>query len=222
MEMKNLENELKNKYNKLLTNSLKELETPEGLKNALSFHGRKYIKNEKELLNKYIIKQYEKRLNTELTLLTRVNKIKPYKIGNKFSITICWAKSRMWGNNPQAELNIFKGEIGEYKTYKSDRITGCGYCKESTATAEVLNQDAKILHDMYKIKNNANIKEKNTHDINTKLFGYGSGYNELPKFEGGVGITCHIDILKKLGFEVEHISNTTNTDTYLITKVKVV
>ena len=58
---------------------------------------------------------------------------------------------------------------------------------------------------MYKIKNDS--PEKKNHD----LFGYGSGYFELPAFEGGVGIECHVDILKRLGFKVTKTGNNTTT-----------
>ena len=46
--------------------------------------------------------------------------------------------------------------------------------------------------------------------------GYGSGYGVIPKFESGVGVSCHERILKRLGFKMESISNTDSTNVYII------
>lgn len=44
-------------------------------------------------------------------------------------IHIEWKKSRTWGNNP-----VIENHYGE----KCCNVSGCGYCKESTALADVL------------------------------------------------------------------------------------
>lgn len=44
-------------------------------------------------------------------------------------IHIEWRKSRTWGNNP-----VIENHCGE----KCCSVSGCGYCKESTALADVL------------------------------------------------------------------------------------
>jgi len=54
--------------------------------------------------------------------------------------------------------------------------------------------------------------------MNVSLFGYGSGYGVLPKFDGGVGVSCHQGIMEKLGLHMETITSTKTTDVYMIRK----
>ena len=118
----------------------------------------------------------------------------------EFVITVSWIKSPTWGYNPRAETSTGR----EYKS-----ISGCGYDKLSTATGEALADNYSIMKVLYALKDaNPDLK-------NNDLFGYGAGYGILPYFEGGVGIDCHVNILKKLGFDVHHINNK-NTDVLII------
>jgi hypothetical protein len=82
---------------------------------------------------------------------------------------------------------------------------GYGYDKHSTALAKILNLHDTILRKMYLAK------DKKIKESNSDALGYGAGYGVLPYFEGGVGSSCHVKILRGLGYEV-----TEGNDVYVI------
>lgn len=203
VEYKMLEKKLREETNE---NINKWLVKP--LEQKKSFFNKKYKVNEEKKINKYIKKYFEGFLIPQLKQLEVVAKAEDFKSGDKISLTIEWAKSSMYGNQAIAFLS------SDVITTQSVKTGGCGYDKESTATAQVLNEHLPLLKLMYdKKENNINIDNKT-------LFGYGSGYRTLPSFEGGVGISCHKNIIKNLGLEWEHLNSTKTTDTYLIIKQK--
>lgn len=112
-------------------------------------------------------------------------------------ITIDWFRSATWGMNPEAEV-IVRYDNGYSEEFSSERIGGCGYDKESTATGQALNQCIALMKELYLLK------DSNINASNNSCIGYGAGYGVLPYFEGGVGFSCHRNILEKLGFTYEH------------------
>lgn len=128
----------------------------------------------------------------------------------EITISIEWKKSQMWGSNPNAQAN--EKTTNNYNRYESGSISGCGYCKESTALARAVNQSNAFLKLMYTIKENQP-NEKN-HD----LLGYGSGYGILPRLEGGVGTSCYYRIIEKLGYKFNKTASGKMFDVYTITK----
>jgi hypothetical protein len=125
------------------------------------------------------------------------------------TINVEWKKSQMWGMNPTAEAYV--NGIGHVS---SGSIGGCGYDKQSTAVARVLNQVPQLIKKLYELKEN-NIDTKNHN-----LFGYGSGYGVLPSFEGGVGVSCYDRIFNAIGYTFETISNGKMFDVYRISRKK--
>lgn len=111
----------------------------------------------------------------------------PDTLNNAVIIKIDWTRSRTWGRTAKAEDNF--GNV-------SDVASGCGYDKASTALAGVLNKHLPILKKMYAEK------DKKIGKANHDALGYGSGYGVLPYFEGGVGVSCHVQILRGLGYTV--------------------
>lgn len=122
---------------------------------------------------------------------------------NDIIITVEWKNSRTWGSNPTATDNY--GNI-------SGSIGGCGYCKLSTATANILNQHPTLIKSMCKLK------EQNVEQDNRTAISYGAGHNITPQFEGGVGISSHMTLLAKLGYTMQQVSNTQNTDVFIISR----
>ena len=118
------------------------------------------------------------------------------------SISVEWFKSRTWGNNPEA--NVITG----YAKYQSERISGCGYDKESTATAKAMNQSPEILKLLY------------IYAENEKEFPYGTGYDILPTFAHAVGFNCHRNILEACGMKYLHGSHGKVYDTYEFERAK--
>lgn len=170
--------------------------------------------NDVKSLKDYLIQRYEARqsakLEKELNHLQTV-----FNADDLFSITISmdWTKSRMWGNNPQAMAEVRC--TNTFNRYESTRVGGCGYDKGSTAVADAINQSNSLLKAMYTIKDKAkNVSLKN-HDV----FGYGAGYGLLPRFEGGVGVSCYNRICNSIGFEFKTKASGKTFDVYEITKM---
>jgi hypothetical protein len=198
--------EIEEDYNK----DLEHIKTEDGFKLILGQCNKTYIgtiEKQKEKLIKYLFHKKEKRLNEELTQIKEVEKAKDFS--GEFIITLEWKKSRMWGMNPRAYTNY--GFVGE-------SIGGCGYCKTSTATAQALNSNLSILKLMYLKKNELLKQGLNKDEIKNKI-GYGCGYSIIPRFEGGVGVSSHENILKGLGLYMRCITNTDYTNVYLIRKM---
>lgn len=131
------------------------------------------------------------------------------------SIYVEYRKSFTWGYCPSVEMYSNTGNSSGY-------ASGCGYDKESAAVAEALNKNDSFLKVLYTLKENALVaggsdysKTACTGVDNRNIIGYGSGYSVLPYFEGGVGVNCYWDILKKAGFEVS-CHYTRNSNSYVI------
>lgn len=106
-----------------------------------------------------------------------------------------WVKSATWGACPRGYYK--NGHF--YNEYKS--IGGCGYDKLSTLSARILNNDIYFKSYLFNYCQNKNINKNN---IESKI-GYGIRmHNGMPYIEGAVGISCHINILKKIGFNVKY------------------
>lgn len=126
------------------------------------------------------------------------------------SISVEWKKSKTWGNNPTATVNI------NFKDYTRavyiGKASGCGYDKESAAIAEALNQCNELKKLLYVVKN------ENAEAKNQDIFGYGAGYGNLPYFEGGVGVSCYNSIFDKIGFKFSKTAWGKTFDVYQIDK----
>ena len=155
---------------------------------------KKQIKEFTEKDYNFIIDAYNNKLieNYKKTAEETKRKIENICIANIpafISVSVEWYKSVTWGANPQAEVRT-----GENYNI-SRKVGGCGYDKESTATAECFNNDLGVLKvaliSLYK-------KE------NSKKY-MGSGYGATidlwgVSFSGGVGFNCHESIITNSGF----------------------
>lgn len=170
------------------------------------FHGVKDLKA-------YILSRRDtikaKELNKQLS---RLNEIEQAKELQSVTISIAWNKSKMWGNNPTAEAEVYT----DYREiYSSGSIGGCGYDKESTAVANALNQSNEVLKLLYTYKN----KKCNVELKNNDVFSYGAGYGITPSIEGGVGVSCYNRIFNKVGYKFYRVSNGKTFDVYKIEKL---
>ena len=155
----------------------------------------------KKELKELCLKSYEQiiKANTEKviesykkTLEQTKNKIEKICISNIpafISVSVEWFKSATWGANPQAEV-----KTGENYNV-SRKVGGCGYDKESTATAECFNKDLGIL----KIALISLYKKEHSKKY------LGSGYGARidlwgVSFSRGVGFNCHESIITNSGF----------------------
>lgn len=148
----------------------------------------------KKIMLAKIEKDYTKNLDKQLK---QIQAIKNNEYVNFARCEIDWTRNNTWGYCPNGcYRNGFK-----YQDFRS--VTGCGYDKLSTLTANMFNSDNNLMsYVMAYIEKHA----INRDNIRKKL-GYGIRiFNGIPYFEGGVGVECHISILKKLGFQVWHAS----------------
>lgn len=159
----------------------------------------------KEKIRKALVEKRDKDIKQKLREISEIENAEDFK--EPLILTIEWTKSRTWGSNP-------KGYDNRGNEIKG--ISGAGYDKLSTATAGLLNQNKDVLKELYKVKNKALSKNP---DISSRdALSYGSGYGVRPKFEGGVGLSSHRNIIEKAGLKFNHITSTKNTDVIMITK----
>lgn len=146
-------------------------------------------KTEKQKINvlKSLIKAHEKEnLDREIAKIEQAeNYINNGAKILSLNIAIDWVKNRTWGANPHAEIDLTTSD--GYKTSKGT-ASGCGYDKESAATASALNEISEIKALMYLAANKQKLP-------------YGSGYYALPYFEGGVGQSSINGVLEAMGFK---------------------
>lgn len=157
---------------------------------------------------KRALNENEKRKRASLDKLTEAENAPDI---NKISLQIEWKKSAMWGFNPFCEC--WAG--GQYTT---GRASGCGYDKRTASTAEAFNQNISILKLLYIAEEKRLSKQKSKRPSRRDFIGYGSGYNILPSFEGGVGISAHKQIFENIGFLFETTADTKTVDAYTITR----
>ena len=127
------------------------------------------------------------------------------------AIAIEWKKSRMWGSNPHATARVRypdrHAEVFETTT------SGCGYDKESTVVAGLLN---KCLLGVLIAKGRR-----------LKKLPYGIDWDKdgvwAPQFKGGVGMSCYLDrnfefgdpgILQALGWSMRNTGSGKTFDAY--------
>lgn len=156
----------------------------------------------------YYIKRKEAQINKMIEReVSQIKAIEAAPVLTDVRIDVEWKRNRTWGANPSAEGWSTDGY------FSSGSIGGCGYDKESTAVAKVLNQSNAVLKLLYAIKNEQ--PDAKNHD----LFGYGSGYGLLPSIEGGVGVSCYPRIFEKLGYKFETVASGKSFTAYRITKL---
>lgn len=154
-----------------------------------------------------VIESYKKTLEQTKN---NIEKICLANIPNFISVSVEWFKSRTWGANPQAE--VITGE----NYHISRKVGGCGYDKESTATAECFNNDLGIL----KIALISLYKKEHSKKY------LGSGYGAKidcwgVSFSGGVGINCHRSIIECSGLYILTAQNSGKMfDSYNFEKIK--
>lgn len=164
-------------------------------------------------LKSYLIVRKDKQLSKSLEkTLSHIDTVKNAQDIQSITINVDWKKSRMWGNNPKAEIKVIL-KNGLQQHFESSRASGYGYDKESTVIAEALNQCNGLLKLLYKAKNKDVTKE------NRNLIGYGSGYQILPELEGGVGISCMNKICESLKLKFINLSSGKTFDIYQLTKI---
>lgn len=205
-----LAEKVQNEYNKAVEKALTTTENNEYL-TEIQQEKVKAGKKQVQDFAKNIVNKLNKRYNA--LEIDRLNAImqETRKI-KKITIYTDW-RSNWAGNQCKATVSVIYDNY-ETADYISERTTGGGYDKESTATKGALNQINALMQELCTMANEAIKAGKSYCDY----IGYGAGYDNLPYFEGGVGFDCHRNILQKLGYKFEHAHWTKRTDLYIFTK----
>lgn len=147
------------------------------------------LKSYEQIIEADTIKVIESYKKTLEQTKNKIEKICNANIPAFISVSVEWFKSSTWGANPQAEVRT--GE--NYNV--SRKVGGCGYDKESTATAECFNKDFGVL------KTALISLYKKEHSKNYLGSGYGATINlRGVSFSSGVGFNCHESIITNSGF----------------------
>lgn len=127
--------------------------------------------------------------------LLKIEDVERAEIPSYIKINIEWHKSQTWGYNPNCVINCNTFD------YTTGSASGCGYDKESASISDATYDNYAILKILYEMEEKR-LKQRKNKQNRRDFIGYGSGYGVLPYFEGGVGASCHISILKKYGYEI--------------------
>nr|DAU29373.1 MAG TPA: hypothetical protein [Caudoviricetes sp.] len=158
-----------------------------------------------EYTNKRIRRKYKKKLQEKMETIASCEKA---EMPGTISILVEWKKSSVWGYNPHATVEIGNARFTGY-------ASGCGYDKESAAGDAALNQSYKMQKILFEMKETA--LQAGAKSDNHNIIGHGAGYSATPYFEGGVGMSCFINILQKAGYKYNYTGNS-NIDSYFFYK----
>lgn len=209
MEFKKIRQEVIKHYEERFNKYLEKVKTEEGLNHIVRFSlNRKSYKGSFEEQQKKALKQLknkiEKAKEKDLNFIKAIEEAENFK---HLVLSVEWKNSQMWGKNPKVYTD--KGFIGS-------SISGCGYCKLSTATAEGLNSHKPLLKELFKVEEKR-LKE-NPNKERRDVLNYGLTSGILPLFAGGVGIESHRGVIEALGLKWERGLNTPNTDVFIISR----
>lgn len=184
-----------------------------GLNASLSWFHKTYKGNEATQQRKLMrfLQGKEKNAISKFENSLKAVEEAPDLLGN-LVITLEWSRGSMQAMQAKPYTNY---------GFEGSKTGGWGYDKASSATAKAMNNHLPLLKLLYAKKEKllATWKGKNNKNaFNREILGYGSGYNILPRFEGGVGVNSHIRIIEGLGLIWQNVSNTERTDVYLISK----
>lgn len=135
---------------------------------------------------------------------------KPVK---SLTISIEWAKSRMWGNNPTAEGRIEYTD-GTWGHTTPAKASGCGYDKESSVIADIFNQC--LVYKLWQLSEDAVKGGHGSGDKGKAPYGINRHDNHR-YFAGAIGTSCYYSICEYLGGKFEHTASGKTFDVYTAT-----
>ncbi len=159
----------------------------------------------KKLVLKKKVQRLEKKYLENCMYLDSLPTVK----AKEFKISIEWSKSRTWGLNPTAKFTSFE----PFESNSSGSVSGCGYCKESTAFARAANKNKAFIYLLSKEKN----RPKNKGKSNSQIFGYGVD-GVIPHLSEGVGVSSFYSVCEAIGYKLNDIAHGKTFDAYTINK----
>lgn len=170
-----------------------------------------------KLASKRALKEIEKSYNKDIEKIEAVENASEV---SEIYINVKWVKNSYWGYNPSVTVDVITVD-GKMNTFYGS-ASGCGYDKETAAVGEALNQSSSVLKIIYNKADKSTPENFNNNKTSLNYrssIGYGSGYNYLPYFEGGVGISCFQNIFKTCGYNFECTSYTKHYTSYKVSKI---
>lgn len=217
-EFLNIQQKTRDDIKKCFKKSAERLETAtvEDIRNSRYYNFLTEHQKQKSLeeQKKIFLKRLQKRRDKEIFELSK--KLEEVAAAPAFLgavVSVEWKRSTTWGKNPRATSKITT--TNGTTVLNGSAVTGCGFDKLSESIARVLNASDAIKKVLYQ-----KFEEALQNDPAASLreaLGYGSGY-ELPKFEGGCGVSTICEILKKCGFEFKEIASGSNFNVFEVRK----
>lgn len=218
-----LKKEVENYYGKQIEKLHKEEKS-----DIIMWYGTNLVKvkykngelEEEKAYNRALKRAIKEKTQDKIKKLNKIELVEKAEDLEYIKINIDWIRNRTWGANPKVEIRTNQGIY-------YDAASGCGYDKESSAVAGAFNQSPEVLKVLYTL---AEKMIKEVGDIAyyytgcsdciswRNSIGYGSGYDILPYFEGGVGISCFESILNKCGYIWRYMGSGKMWDCYYIEK----
>jgi len=144
-----------------------------------------------ELRKARIAKENENDAKDAETAIKRLTDAFSRNLPASIRVEVNWKKSRMWGSNPTAEV-----WADGYTS--SPSIGGCGFDKESTATATAFKENI-VFDRIVATCAWLDMKESKATGSESKTYGYHVGYTGF-RFDDAVGYECHNRIIKRAGY----------------------
>ena len=139
----------------------------------------------------------------------------------QMTISIEWKKSRTWGSNPHAsvEIEYHDRTAGEWGTghFRDGGFTasGCGYDKESTVIAEIFNKYMK--YKLWALTPEQRKGGNGSNDRGTAPYGIHVYSMDRPHYGGGIGTSCYYRIAEYIGGKFECVASGKTFDVYRYT-----
>jgi len=124
----------------------------------------------------------------------------------RFVVSVEWTRGGVYGS--QAIATFTTDNIGR----TGEKTGGCGYDKESTAIADVLNKSPEVLKLFFRRLESGlqsgEIDTERMRESTELVFGYGVGLFSSPDefFDGGVGTNCYLRNFEAVGWTAEKIA----------------
>lgn len=153
--------------------------------------------------------------------LARIHEEQSQPFVKELTISIEWKKSRTWGGNPHAsvEVKYFEPHAGEWKTgyFKDSGFTasGCGYDKESTVIAQIFNKYLK--YKLWQLTDDQIKGGNGSLDEGRAPYGIHQYTPNRRHFGDGIGTSCYYNICKYIGGKFEHVASGKTFDVYKYT-----
>lgn len=164
-------------------------------------------------LARKLAKDEVKRIALLQSQIDLIDKEKNQKVIKTLKINIEWKKSRTWGANPMASVEISYLD-GTFHRGGSYTCSGYGYDKESTVIAEIFNEYLK-----YTLWNKVDIIKANKCERSVVPYGIYHWINpdnnlECVDFSSGIGTSCYYRIAKFIDGEFTNVASGKSFDVY--------